>query len=64
MIELDGAAFGWPDAKPVWSGLSLRVAPGEKIVLLGANGGGKSTLLQLLDALVFPSAGRYRYSKG
>lgn len=61
MVELEGAAFGWPDAAPVWSGVSLRIAPGEKLVLLGANGGGKSTLLQLLDALVFPSAGSYRY---
>nr|WP_145546106.1 ABC transporter ATP-binding protein [Variovorax boronicumulans] len=62
MIELEGVAFGWPEAPPLWSGLSLRVAAGEKLVLLGANGGGKSTLLQLLDALVFPRAGSYRYA--
>lgn len=61
MIELERAAFGWPDAAPVWTDVSLRVEPGEKLVLLGANGGGKSTLLQLLDALVFPRAGQYRY---
>ncbi|KQP39749.1 energy-coupling factor ABC transporter ATP-binding protein [Pseudorhodoferax sp. Leaf274] len=61
MIELERAAFGWPDAAPVWAGLSLCVQPGEKLVLLGANGGGKSTLLQLLDALVYATAGQYRY---
>ncbi|WP_063887563.1 energy-coupling factor ABC transporter ATP-binding protein [Pseudorhodoferax sp. Leaf265] len=61
MIELERAAFGWAEAAPVWSEVSLRVQPGEKLVLLGANGGGKSTLLQLLDALVFPTAGQYRY---
>lgn len=61
MIELERVAFGWPEAAPVWAEVSLRVQPGEKLVLLGANGGGKSTLLQLLDALVFPTAGQYRY---
>lgn len=61
MIELQRVAFGWPDAAPTWTEISLTVGAGEKIVLLGANGGGKSTLLHLLDALVFATSGTYRF---
>lgn len=61
MIELDGLSYAWPDGEPVIENLSLRIAPGEKLVLLGANGCGKSTLLKLLDGLVFPAAGHYRF---
>lgn len=38
-------------------GLSLQVARGERIAILGANGSGKSTLLRLLDGLYFPESG-------
>jgi len=39
-------------------GLSLSVAAGEFIVVLGKSGSGKSTLIRLLNRLVEPSAGR------
>jgi len=37
--------------------LSLRVAPGEHVALLGRSGAGKSTLFRLLNATVRPTAG-------
>ena len=37
--------------------LSLAVAPGQRVALLGANGSGKSTLLRILDGLAFPEKG-------
>jgi len=42
--------------------LSFSVAPGERVVLLGVNGCGKTTLLKALDGLVFPSAGSIGYA--
>ena len=41
-------------------GLSLTVAEGETLVVLGPSGSGKSTLLRLLAGLDRPSAGRVR----
>ncbi len=59
LIELHDVSFAWPDAEPLLAGIDLRVLRGEKIVLMGANGTGKSTLLKLLAGLVFAHSGRH-----
>jgi cobalt/nickel transport system ATP-binding protein len=41
--------------------VSFSVAPGERVVLLGVNGCGKTTLLKALDGLVFAAGGSIRY---
>jgi ABC-type multidrug transport system fused ATPase/permease subunit len=49
-----------PDA-PVLRSLSLAVAPGEMVAVVGSSGGGKSTLLALLTALYSPNSGTVRF---
>jgi osmoprotectant transport system ATP-binding protein len=48
------------DATQVLSGLSLQVARGETLVLLGRSGSGKTTTLKLVNRLVTPTSGEIR----
>jgi len=54
-IEKIDAAYG---AVRVLEDVSLDVASGETVVLLGTNGNGKSTLMKCIMGIVRPSAGR------
>src|SRR5512134_1580641 len=41
--------------------VGFAIRPGERVVLLGVNGCGKTSLLRVLDGLAFPAAGELRY---
>lgn len=58
IFSLRDVCYSYEGGRPVLRNISLDVQAGERVVILGANGTGKSTLLNLLDGLVFPSAGK------
>ncbi|WP_443190890.1 ABC transporter ATP-binding protein [Pseudomonas indica] len=59
-IEVRGLRFAYAE-EPVLDGLDLSIAPGEKVAIVGASGGGKSTLVQLLLGLYTAQAGSIRF---
>jgi ABC-type branched-subunit amino acid transport system ATPase component len=59
MLKIDNIVAGY-NAVAVLHGVSMHVAPGEAVAVVGANGAGKSTLVSLLCGLRQPSAGQIR----
>jgi cobalt/nickel transport system ATP-binding protein len=57
IFDLREVSFAYPGMPPALRHVSLQVRRGESVALLGANASGKSTLLQLLDGLQFPTQG-------
>jgi len=60
IIELVGVSFAYPDGRMALRGVSLAVAPGEKVALVGPNGAGKSTLMLHLNGILRPASGMVR----
>jgi ABC-type Mn2+/Zn2+ transport system ATPase subunit len=59
LIEADGLAVGY-EGDAVISGVAFSLAPGERMALLGPNGGGKTTLLRALLGELRPMTGVLR----
>ena len=57
MLEVDGI-HTYYDESHVLHGVSLRVAPGEAVALLGRNGAGKTTAIRSIVGFTPPRAGR------
>lgn len=57
-IEFCDVSFCYPgSSRLVLKSLNLRVAPGERIALIGENGEGKTTIVKLITRLYDPTAG-------
>ncbi|HEV2371817.1 MAG TPA: ABC transporter ATP-binding protein [Streptosporangiaceae bacterium] len=64
-VELAGVSFRYPDTPgAVLVGVTLRIEPGELVVVAGGAGAGKSTLLRLLAGLDRPQCGEVRCDGG
>ncbi len=59
-VALEDVAFGYAASQPVLRGLSLEVAPGETLALVGGAGSGKSTISLLLPRFYDVQGGAVR----
>jgi len=60
IMKLRDISFEYIRSEPVLKDINLDIYSGEKIVILGANGSGKSSLQKILNGLIFPNKGEYR----
>lgn len=60
MITINGLTFWYKRSKPVLEDVTLEFREGGVYGVLGANGVGKTTLLQLIGGLSFPKVGEIR----
>jgi energy-coupling factor transport system ATP-binding protein len=58
MIEVDGVRFSYPSGVEALKGVSMKIADGEFIAIMGQNGAGKTTLVKHFNGLLKPSQGR------
>ena len=62
-VSCEGLTFSYPGSEePALSGISFGLRPGEYVGVVGPNGGGKSTLVRLLNGLLRPDSGSIRVS--
>jgi ATP-binding cassette subfamily B protein len=57
-VGIDRVSFSYPNGRAVFKGLNLTFAPGERVGLVGPSGGGKSSLLALLQRFYDLHGGR------
>lgn len=62
-IRVENVHFSYGDGPDVLNGINLVIPPGEKVALVGASGGGKSTLVQVLIGLYPAREGMIYYDE-
>jgi len=60
-VTLEDIRFSYGDGPPVLDGISLSIAAGERVAFVGASGGGKTTLVQVILGLYPPNSGVVRF---
>ncbi|MBA2470582.1 MAG: ABC-F family ATP-binding cassette domain-containing protein [Chloroflexia bacterium] len=59
VVVIDGAALGY-GSEAILAEVSLHIAHGERVAIVGPNGGGKSTLIRTITGELAPLAGTIR----
>ncbi|MDD5585167.1 MAG: ABC transporter ATP-binding protein [Candidatus Omnitrophica bacterium] len=57
IFDLKDVSFSYLHRFPALCGIDMQIKKGTMVSIIGANGTGKSSLLQMLDGLIFPDAG-------
>lgn len=60
-LTFEDVVFAHGAGRPVLSGLTMQVAPGERVAIVGPSGIGKSTLLNLALRIEDPQQGQVRF---
>ena len=58
LFQLSGVSYSYLGRHPAVRDVDLEITSGERVVILGANGCGKSTMLKIMDGLLRPESGR------
>jgi ATP-binding cassette subfamily B protein len=59
-IEFENVSFAYQEGEPVLDGFNLSMASGQSVALVGATGGGKTTIVSLLCRFYEPTGGAIR----
>ncbi|WP_026553834.1 ABC-F family ATP-binding cassette domain-containing protein [Arthrobacter sp. 35W] len=64
VLDLENVSLAYTaedgSSKELFNNITLRLAPGERLGLVGVNGAGKTTLLRLLNGEIAPTSGKYK----
>ncbi len=60
-VEIENLSYAYPDGHRALADITLHIGPDEKVALVGASGGGKSTLVQALLGLYPVKSGQILY---
>lgn len=62
MLEIEGLEFAYPCKDIVIDHIDLRIAPKERVAIVGPNGSGKTTLFLLVSGILKPAGGSIKVS--
>lgn len=61
MIDIQNVSYSY-EGTAALKDITLHISKGEAVALLGANGSGKSTMLKLINGIISPDSGSYKFN--